>query len=31
VILSFFGRARARGAHERAGLPFPGAAGGGLR
>ncbi len=31
VILSFFGRGRTRAAPERAGLPFPGAAGGGLR
>lgn len=31
VILSFFGRTRARVAPERAGLPFPGAAGGGQR
>ncbi|HKV32247.1 MAG TPA: ABC transporter permease subunit, partial [Candidatus Dormibacteraeota bacterium] len=31
VILSFVGRARGRVAPERAGLPFPGAAGGGQR
>jgi putative spermidine/putrescine transport system permease protein len=31
VILSFVGRARARVAPERAGLPFPGVAGGGQR
>ena len=31
VILSFFGRVRARVAPERAGVPFPGLAGGGQR